>query len=192
MFEKLIVTDKPYFEGKPTKAYTQYRAMVVRCYSKPKRQDYTGNSLTPNWLSYQQWLSWAREQQGFLNLEKNNRIWSMDKDILKPGNKHYCPEYCVFIPNTLNQFFKLQETSRSDYLLGVSPQTNKNSFKVRINDGSGKHIYLGTYGTQEEAHEAYLMGKTRLGEQLAYKYKGFVDKRVLEVVADFKNWFKAL
>ena len=192
MFKRLVLSDKPYFEGKPTKAYTQYKSMLSRCSSWIKRKDYKGSTVDPDWLNYQDWLYWANDQEGFLNLEKNGRIWSLDKDILKAGNKHYCPDYCAFIPNVLNQFFKLQDSSRDDYLLGVSPQTNKSSFKVRVNNGSGKHIYLGTYATQEEAHEAYLEGKTKLGESLADFYDGFVDDRVLEVVSDFKTWFKSL
>ena len=94
-----------------------------------------------------------------------------------------------FVFNSLNQFFKLQNSSR-DKLLGAYQQNENGVFKVRINDGSGKHIYLGSYKTQEEAHEVYLNGKTKLGEQLADFYDGFVEDRVLEVVSDFKTWFK--
>ena len=191
MFEKLILIDKRYFEGKPTKAYTQHTSMLSRCSSWIKRKDYDGNSLDPEWLNYQEWLSWAIEQKGFLNLENNGRIWSLDKDILKAGNKHYCSEYCSFVPNSLNQFFKIQRSDKSN-LLGVYQQADKGFFKVRINNGSGKHIYLGSYETKEEAHEVYLVGKSKLGEHFADIYDGFVDVRVLEVVGDFKTWFKSL
>ena len=96
-----------------------------------------------------------------------------------------------FVPNVLNQFFKIQSSSRNN-LLGVYQQGGKGLFKVRVNNGVGKHIYLGCYETAEEAHNVYLVGKTKLGEQLADTYDGFVDDRVLEVISDFPSWFKSL
>ena len=179
-----------YIDGKATREYTQYRGMLTRC-SKVKnlREDYKGNTICPEWLNFDNWMDWANDQKGFLNLETNGRIWSLDKDILLKGNKHYCPELCVFVPNQINQFFKLQESSRGNYLLGASPQTNGVDFKCRINNGEGKHIYLGQFPSQEEAHEAYLEGKTNLGKELVAKYENIVDERVLEVVSDFHKWF---
>ena len=89
MFERLVLSDKPYFEGKPTKAYTQYKSMLSRCSSWIKRKDYEGSTVDLDWLNYQDWLYWANDQEGFLNLEKNGRIWSLDKDILKAGTADY-------------------------------------------------------------------------------------------------------
>ena len=105
MFEKEPLYLTKYFNGKITKSYGQFRAMINRCSSGNKREDYQGSSVTPEWLTYSDWLEWAKNQKGFLNLENNGRIWCLDKDILKAGNKHYCPENCVFIPNMLNAFF---------------------------------------------------------------------------------------
>ena len=178
-----------YSLGKPINSYVQYKSMVQRCTYKGKlRTDYAGNNLTPEWLNYDNWMDWANNQKGFLNLEANGRIWSLDKDILKKGNKHYCPDLCVFVPNALNQFFKIQESSRSDLPLGVYTQDGVN-YKVRVNNGKGQHIYLGQYLDPNEAHEVYLTGKTNLGKELADKYADLVDERVLEVVSDFRKWF---
>lgn len=182
-----------YKEGKPTKLYVQHRSIKERCSERltKQRSDYQGNTMAPEWLCFDTYMSWAEQQIGFNCYEENNRLWSLDKDILKKGNKHYCPELCVFVPNALNQFFKLQENNQGELPLGVSPQNNDHSYKVRINNGKGKHIYLGTYQSIEEAHEAYLKGKTALGKELASKYNGLVDPRVLEVISDFEAWFKS-
>ena len=177
---------------KPTRSYAQYLGMLTRCSNrKSLREDYRGNTLDPDWLNYDNWMDWAKDQQGFGLAEKNGRLWSLDKDILCKGNKHYSPEYCCFVPNQLNQFFKLQGSSRGEYLLGASPQTNMVTFRCRINNGEGKHIYLGQFDSQMEAHEAYLIGKTNLGKELALKYENLVDSRVLEVVSDFKKWYQS-
>ena len=183
-----------YENGKPKKCYIQHKGILSRCSEKAAetRSDYTGNSIHPEWLLYDNWLTWANQQVGFLEVETNGRIWSIDKDILKKGNKHYCPELCVFVPNQLNQFFKLQNNSRGEFLLGASPQNHKNEmYKVRINNGQGQHIYLGQYETQEEAHEAYLNGKDALGKQIAKQWEGLVDPRVIQVVSNFKQWFNS-
>lgn len=179
-----------YVNGQATKQYNQHRCMLQRCSTKNNsRVDYVGNSVTPEWLRYKNWVEWACDQKGFSNFESNGRLWSLDKDILLKGNKHYCPELCVFVPNQINQFFKLQESSRGNYLLGASPQNNGVDFKCRINNGEGKHIYLGQFPSQEEAHEAYLEGKTNLGKELVAKYENIVDERVLIVLSNFKKWY---
>lgn len=191
MFEKEPLYLTKYFNGKITKSYGQFRAMINRCSSGNKREDYQGSSVTPEWLTYSDWLEWAKNQKGFLNLENNGRIWCLDKDILKAGNKHYCPENCVFIPNMLNAFFKPQQNNR-ELPLGVYQKNSNSCFSTHIPDNNGKRIYLGSYETKEEAHEVYLVGKSKLGEHFADIYDGFVDVRVLEVVGDFKTWFKSL
>lgn len=176
---------------KPTRSYAQYLGMLCRCSNrKSLREDYHGNTLNPDWLNYDNWMDWAIPQMGFSNLETNGRLWSLDKDILCKGNKHYSPEHCCFVPNALNQFFKTQESSRGDLPLGAYTPDGKH-YKVRLNNGHGKHIYLGQYPNPQEAHEAYLIGKTNLGKELALKYENLVDSRVLEVVSDFKKWYQS-
>ena len=178
-----------HIDGKATKVYNQYYSMLTRC-SKVRnlRMDYKGNTVCPEWLNFDNWMDWATEQVGFGKIEANGRLWSLDKDILKKGNKHYCPDLCVFVPNALNQFFKTQENSRGNLPLGAYTQDGVN-YKVRVNNGKGQHIYLGQYLDPNEAHEAYLIGKTNLGKELADNYVGLVDERVLEVVSDFRKWF---
>lgn len=184
-----------YIDGETLKSYTQYQGMKGRCSSRDQktRLDYNGNTLTPEWISYDGYMDWATKQIGFGCFESNGRIWSLDKDILKRGNKHYCPDLCVFVPNALNQFFKIQETSRGSLPLGVyASDPNKNAYKVRLNDGKGKHIYLGTFYDPEEAHEAYMVGKTLLGKELAEKYEGQIDPSALEALSNFQGWYKGL
>ena len=61
-----------YSLGKPINSYVQYKSMVQRCTYKGKlRTDYAGNNLTPEWLNYDNWMDWANNQKGFLNLEAN-------------------------------------------------------------------------------------------------------------------------
>ena len=172
------------------KSYTQYQSMLARCSERTHklRPDYSGNSLHPDWLSFDNYMDWATKQIGFLSEESNGRNWSLDKDILKKGNKHYCPELCVFVPNSLNLFFKQRENKNSDLPLGVSLRSD-GGYRARVNNGSKGNISLGTFQSIEEAHEAYLIGKTNLGKELADKYVGLVDERVLEVVSDFRKWF---
>ena len=179
-----------YIDKKGTPEYLQYKSMLQRCSTtRELRIDYVGNTIDPQWLNFDNWMDWAKNQVGFLNKNHNGRLWSIDKDILLRGNKHYCPELCVFVPNQINQFFKLQESSRGKYLLGASPQNNGVDFKCRINNGEGKHIYLGQFSSQEEAHEAYLEGKTNLGKEIAAKYENDLDERVLIVLSNFKKWY---
>ena len=97
-----------------TKEYFQYHNMVARCSTtlQKQRPRYLGSFLNPEWKLFNNYLKWAENQVGFMNKEPNGRIWSIDKDIIKVGNKEYGPEYCVFVPNEVNQFFNIMRTTK--------------------------------------------------------------------------------
>ena len=173
-----------------SKAFIQFTNMKARCSGVKSLQDkFKGNSLCQEWYDYYNWLNWANHQKGFLNEEDNGFVWAIDKDILKRGNKHYCPELCVFVPNTINQFFSLRLKEDRNSLLGAFKNTRCDTYHSRINIGLKVPKYLGSFPTEMASHEAYLDAKQEFGKELANKYNSSVDSRVIEVLSDFKRWY---
>lgn len=106
------------------------------------------------------------------------------------GNKLYSKETCTFVPNEVNVFFSKKEIGNTGYL-GVNyikPATKgaKEGYIARCHS-EGVRQYLGYYDTPLEAYLAYREAKIRVAKELASKWEGQVDDRVIEALLKFEE-----
>lgn len=129
--------------------------MIERCYSKgyQKRQPtYMGCWVCDEWLRFSNFKRWMEQQ------EWQGKV--LDKDILKPENKLYSPETCIFISQDLNNFLTDSGKSRGKYKIGVSLKKATSKFASYCSNPFTKKLdHLGYYETEEEAHQKWLEKK---------------------------------
>lgn len=101
----------------------------------------------------------------------------LDKDLLYEGNTVYSPKTCLLIPQEVNKFMTDRARFRGKYPLGVDLQNKK--FRARCAGLGEGEIHLGTFQTEEEAHQAYLKCKGELAIILAARQD---DPRVSEAL----------
>jgi len=136
--------------------YITWHNMLKRCCSdayKKAKPTYSDCVLSPEWVSFMAFRAWMEKQD-----------WQgkqLDKDIIKPGNKIYGPEYCCFVSSALNKLLLDRRAKRGDYPQGVSrcPTTGK---LVVIYSHGGKSHRLGYFDTPEAAHAAYVKRKREI------------------------------
>lgn len=137
--------------------------MLNRCYSD-KLQDryptYKGCSVSNDWLKFSNFKSWMMTQD-----------WEgkhLDKDLLFEGNKVYGPETCVFVTQTVNKFTTDGGAARGEWLLGVIRDKRRDKFQSKCrNPFTKKQEFLGSFDSEQEAHEAWRKRKLELAHDLA-------------------------
>jgi len=167
--------------------YSRWAGMLCRCYNKAyqeKFKTYSGCYVCDDWLLFSNFRSWM--------INKNWKGMDLDKDIIRPGNKYYHPDFCAFIDPSLNKLLNELLSPKGAYPKGVSKDKNTESFRSRVRF-NGKRIGLGSYKNIKDASNVYVLAKIEI-ILLAAKYH--VDKRVsdgLEIHAEslkktlFKN-----
>ncbi|NVC72629.1 hypothetical protein [Vibrio vulnificus] len=146
---KKVITSCPY--------YKKWSLMLERCY----KRDY-GSYVCTAWLLFSNFKEWCIEQEKEVG---DIASLQLDKDLLSIGSlKIYSPDTCCFIPKTVNSFITTQKRSSSN-LLGVYP--NKKRFQTGCsNPITGDRYHIGTFDTEEEAHEAWKSKKREISEQM--------------------------
>ena len=143
--------------------YTVWTSMLKRCYSEKeliRYPTYKGCGVCDEWLTFSNFKAWMETQ----DWEGNQ----LDKDLLKVGNKVYCPEYCIFVEGTVNNFVVDSGASRGKYMIGVSWHKQNNKFRSYChNPFTRKGEHLGLFDTELEAHLAWKSRKHQLACQLA-------------------------
>lgn len=171
-----------------TPAYRQYWNMVQRCIPdgamQTKYPSYVGITYSEDFNTFEKWLEWAKQQTGFGNTADNGKLWPLDKDILLKGNKLYSPDYCVFIPNEINNFITNRKTDRGEYPIGVHYSTKEKKYIASCSMNSKKY-YIGGYHSIEESFMAYKQFKEQAAKQLAIQYINLVDIRVIDALNNF-------
>ena len=167
--------------------YTQWSHMKRRCKTDGDYQtqfpSYLGCTYVPEWKSYDVWLEWARQQVGFLCRDEKGKLYENDKDILFKGNKIYSPDTCVFVSQELNKFLTDSLSARGGYPIGVCLRGDIGKFVAQLSIGSKR--YLGCFDTPTEAFQAYKVAKESKAKELAIKYTGLVDPRVIDALNNF-------
>jgi hypothetical protein len=142
--------------------YVTWHGMLKRCYSanyQNKRPTYKGCTVCSDWLYFSNFKKWMLTQD-----------WvgkSLDKDILKDGNKFYSPENCCFVSLSVNNF-TLDGSKEDKSLIGMIWNKKLNKYQARCrNHLAGKVDHVGTFDSIEDAHKAWKKRKHELACQLA-------------------------
>lgn len=155
--------------------YKVWVQMLVRCYSQSYKKKYKYDyspTVCSEWLNFSVFREWMQLQD-----------WSgkqLDKDILIPGNKHYSPETCVFVPQELNKFFNLHRNRKSATLTGVTKNCRGSRYTACITR-DGKTNSLGGFATELEAHHAWIREKILDLGKFICNYGSRLDERLIEI-----------
>lgn len=131
--------------------YKRWDSMIKRVYCEGylgRHPSYMGCSVCKEWLTFSNFKAWMKTQPW------EGEDIDLDKDILKKGNRKYCPERCVFIHSKVNTFIISEK--RMSVWTGV--RTNKKTGKHKAacsNPFTKKVETWGEFDTAREAHAAY-------------------------------------
>lgn len=176
-------------ERVPSVLHRHWRHVLERTVADREIKRYEDCQVVESWHNFQNFAEWAIETQNSQAKEDNGRLYALDKDMVKEGNRIYCPEFCVFIPNEVNCFYTKKEIGNTGFA-GVNcikgkEITYKTGYIARCNKGKVRE-YLGYYDTPEEAHAVYKAHKEAYARELACKWDGKIDSRVIDYLANFK------
>jgi hypothetical protein len=162
------------YDKETKKAYHVWTAILYRCYTQNRTPDYAsyeGCYICEEWKLFSNFLKWFNENyvEGY----------AIDKDILCKGNKCYCPEYCCFVPQEINELVIKCDARRGKYPLGVEKKGNK--FRARIKKNN-THVTIGYFDTPEQAFAAYKEAKEKHIQEMATQY--FNESKITKKVYD--------
>lgn len=151
-------------------AYNTWSHMIHRCYSlrvSDKNKSYNGVEVCGEWHNYQAFAIWfyTHTKQGY----------QIDKDLLKSGNKLYCPELCCMLPYEINASLINKKGYPTNYPVGVSYHKRDEVFTVAMSVG-GKLTHLGTFPDEDTASQVYKTAKSSLLKGFASKYPDLPNK----------------
>lgn len=133
--------------------YRTWERMLNRCYSSAyqlTRSTYVGCYVCDEWLTFSSFKAWMQTQD-FDGKQ-------LDKDIIKPGNKEYCPSACAFVDSTVNGLLKESGKIRGKYPIGVNEHKKNGRLEAKISI-EGKQVRLGFFDSPEDAHSAWKKAK---------------------------------
>lgn len=172
--------------GKATKVYDTWNHMLKRCYD-PKyhmeRPTYSNCEVCEEWLNFQVFSKWYEENY----YEIEDKVMSLDKDILVKGNKIYSPDTCVFVPQQINTLFVKSDAIRGELPIGVTINTNgrTNKFQAQCKV-NGKKTYIGNYSSPEKAFEAYKEFKENIIKSTADEYKEYIPAKLYDAMYNYE------
>lgn len=84
-------------DGKVVESYNVWHDMIRRCYSEKSKEKFQAYfhicMVSKLWHNYQNFAEWFNKNK----YEVDGRL-HIDKDILYPGNRIYCPDTCLLVP----------------------------------------------------------------------------------------------
>ncbi len=139
--------------GKAMPWYRAWHNMLERCYCEKlhvKQPSYIGCSVCDEWLDSAFFKAWY----------ESNYIdgYALDKDIIKRGNKVYCPEYCSYVPRDINNLITFNQNTQTKTKTGVVRCNDSFIARMKV---SGKNKHIGSYSTEGEAYRAYVNAKAK-------------------------------
>lgn len=168
------------YQAHGEKSHAYWYKMMQRAYCpeyKSAHPTYDDVTVCEEWHCFQNFAEWvcARKQYGMYG-------FNLDKDLIKPGNKVYCPEYCSLVPQEINKLTVRKSRVRS-IPQGVVDYGTYFVAKCRTEDDN---LYLGTFNCPEIAGEVYRKFKKEVIVKTANKFKDQIDDLVYEALLNFE------
>lgn len=176
--------------GKKTKCYITWYAMLQRCYDgkfHEKEPTYINCEVCEKWLCFQNFAKWYYDNY----YEIENETMCLDKDILCKGNKIYSQDNCIFIPHNINVLFTKRDNDRGEYPIGVCYDKQAKKFVAQCSiydfkENKKKHIHLGYYDSTEKAFESYKQYKEKYIKEIADYYKCKIPEKLYNALYKYK------
>lgn len=168
-----------YFPMRNKAAYRYWRDMLRRCYDPSclfTNPTYDKCSVCNEWLDFQIFAEWYYHQY-------KEEKWQLDKDIIKKGNKIYCPQYCAFVPSKINNLFR---EKRKDKTLPTGVFKKGNKYIAIIRTAEGVYECLGRYTTINAAYNHYKQAKEMKMKIVASEYKNRIDPRIYRAMMEYE------
>lgn len=172
--------------GKATKEYATWEAMLRRCYVHDERKNmrvYDTVTCCEEWLYFPNFYDWLHAQENFeqWSCDKSS---ALDKDILTEENKIYSPDTCLLVPACVNAL--ITQNNNNPYPPGVQPASST-TFQVVCCKNSTS-VYLGTYKTPEEAFQVYKEYKEKVIKEVADREyaKGSISQKCYDALMNYK------
>lgn len=171
----------PSIGQKATPKYSAWINMFVRCYDEnalKRRPSYHGCSVSPKWHNFQDFGGWYDDN--YIN------EYQLDKDVLVKGNKVYSPDFCAYVPMDINLLFSPcgHENGLPAGVKKCLGNTKKKLYTATVSIANEK-IWLGNYGTPEEAFNAYKIAKEKNIKEVAKKWKGKISDKVYNAMINY-------
>lgn len=171
--------------------YIVWAHMLRRCYIDDEHRNkrdstYKDCVVCEEWKRYSNFYKWIHSQENYKKWENGN--FSIDKDIIKKGNKLYCPEYCCLVPCYINNIFTKHTAQRGKYPIGVAIN-EYGTFTVALRDyDTNKYIHYGNFKTPEEAFYFYKKKKEEYIQKVAQEEfsQGNIIKRCYDAMMNYK------
>ena len=175
--------------GKNTRVYDTWKAMLQRCYSEKEHErhpTYIGCEVYEGWHNFQNFAKCYKDNY----YEVGNEKMCLDKDILFKGNKIYSPDTCIFVPETINKLFIKNDKNRGESVIGATLCKN-GKYQAQCNiinpeTGKSKQEYLGLYDSQEKAFQVYKYHKERNIKQIADYYKIHIPQKLYDAMYNYE------
>lgn len=159
-----------------TKEYYIWSAMIRRCYSDDsleKRPTYNNVNVCKEWHNFQNFAKWYKSQK------KYGGDYHIDKDLISSDSKSYSPESACLIPSEINAVISIGYRHRVGSIGAY--KTKKGRYQCFFGK-NGESFNVGTFDTEQEAHQAYVIAKEAYVKEVANKWRGRIDERVYEAL----------
>ncbi|MFV7520721.1 hypothetical protein ACNPN6_06715 [Enterobacter quasiroggenkampii] len=169
-----------------TTCYIKWSSTLKRCYDtkwiQKYRPTYVNATVCDEWLTYSNYKAFydANYFEGAV----------LDKDILFPGNKHYSPHTCVFVPEFIN-LIVVCNPPKGGKLFGTRKVENGYKAVITI---TGQSVTLkddngnDTFATEYEAHRHWQSFKGQHLVVAAEQYKNEYPNNFNQDVYDQLLW----
>ena len=158
-------------------AYPTWHSIHRRSYSEvyhASKPTYEDVEVCSEWQIISNYAGWFLENyvEGF----------QLDKDLIKPGNRIYCPEFCCFLPNEVNCALQ-NNRGRNGLPPGVSIKAESGKYIAQLSmntDGRRVSKHLLSTDSVQFAAEAYKVAKEEHISKLADKWKDSVSQQAYD------------
>lgn len=160
--------------------YTTWRNILERCYSEKfieKYPSYVGTTIHEDWKYFSNFKEWV--------LTQKYQDRDIDKDLLIPGNKHYSPSTCIFVPHEINTLILKSDRARGSCALGVSYVENREKHYHACIHENQKKKHLGCFYSELEAHQSWQKAKIEITDRFILKYSSESD--LVQVLTQYKQ-----
>lgn len=157
--------------------------MLKRAYNPADKDSaYINTTVCKEWHNFQNFAQWYEDN--FYTID--GCVMQLDKDILCKGNREYCPDKCVFVPQFINAMFTKCNKARGNLPIGVTMHKGKYYVQCQTYlDHIQKQNYIGLFNSEKEAFIAYKKFKEDYLSKVAEEYKNKIPTQLYEALKTY-------